>query len=170
MTWKSFLARLRHYLFFRPMRTRRRPPVKRPPDRRKRSFDFEPFEDRAFMEPPVTALAAMAVGVGVGVYAVNLAVVNAAARTEPAAAPAVPESDASGELPEFAVTRVEAAAAAVVLGDAARLADGLPGDRVGGSEADRPLVEPLAAPLEGEFAPAGKRGESPLGGPLDEHL
>jgi hypothetical protein len=30
-----------------------------------------PFEDRAFMEPPITSLAAMAAGVGVGVYAVN---------------------------------------------------------------------------------------------------
>jgi len=81
MTWKFFLTRLRHFLAYR-RRNRRRSAVKPLPDRRKRVFDFEPFEDRAHMEPPVTSLAATAVGLGLGAYAVQLAVANSVARAE----------------------------------------------------------------------------------------
>ena len=85
MSWKSFLARLRYFFFFRRSRARRRCAVKRLPDRRKRVFDWEPFESRAHMEPPVTSLAATAAGMGLGVYAVNMAIANAQADYAPRA-------------------------------------------------------------------------------------
>src|SRR5215472_18534639 len=112
MSWKTFLARLRQFFLFDRVRTRRRS-IKPLPNRRKRVFDFEPFEDRSHMEPPITSLAATAVGVGVGVYAVNLAVANALARAEAAApaTPVVPESAAeTGPMPEFLPIQSMAAA------------------------------------------------------------
>ena len=114
MSWKSFLAWLRYFFSFR--RARRRSAVKRLPDRRKRVFDWEPFESRAHMEPPVTSLAATAAGLGIGVYAVNMAIANAhadyAPRASEAAQPSLGTADAFllgsaiGEtsIPEMAVS------------------------------------------------------------------
>src|SRR5205807_770055 len=102
MTWKSFLARLRQLFSFRRGRKRRQA-AKHLPDRRKRFFDWEWLEDRAFMEPPVSMLTAAA-GIGIGVYAVNLALINASAQA--ASAPAVtpigwePASAGAVPLPE----------------------------------------------------------------------
>ena len=104
MSWKSFLARLRYFFFFRRSRARRRCAVKRLPDRRKRVFDWEPFESRAHMEPPVTSLAATAAGIGLGAYAVNMAIANA-------------QADYAPRAPEVALSN-QGTADALVLGSA----------------------------------------------------
>jgi hypothetical protein len=132
MSWTTFLTILRHWLH--PYPVRRRKSAKRPPDRRKRFFDLDGLEDRAFMEPPISMLAGAAVGIGASVYAVNVALANAPARAESyhAAAPVVPEA-APAEIPAATPFQgTEASPSAVVLRDYAGSVALLAGEGPGG--------------------------------------
>jgi hypothetical protein len=168
MSWKFFLTQLRRLLFWRRMPARRSS-SKRPPDRRKRHFDFEPFEDRSHMEPPITSLAATAAGLAVGTYAVNLALVNAQARAAASvAAPAVPETITTNLGPVLEGAAEARTAEALVWHDYTPTETWLPGERLAALETDRPLADSLPDSLNEDFKPASAvGGGSSLASPFD---
>jgi len=175
MSWNRFLFLLRRWLF--PGSLKRRKPIKRLPDRRKRVFHMDGLEDRSFMEPPVTSLVASAFGITVAAYALNVAVAEPARADYRVPTPApvdtspgivvlgspdflVPENTGGGAVdPDYARKGAGAAYFAFDTGNA--LSD-FPADALtGGLE---PVISENATPLSGPLDAATATPDSGGGG------
>src|SRR5262249_25977693 len=99
MTWKSFLARLRR-LLFPPLSSQ--PKMHRPEKRRPTLLDFESLEYRASMGDTVGMAAPTLLGLGLGVYAANVALASARAESRPSELVERPEHAPGAVVPEVA--------------------------------------------------------------------